>query len=262
MEKTKVAEVLADFVSVASFQRVARIVSSGWTEHAPFAFWLVDALKPQCLVELGVHQGFSYLTMCQAASHLTPRPRCYGVDNWQGDAHAGFYGPEVLEKLRTYHDPLYSDFSQLVQSPFDDLISRFADHSIDLLHIDGRHFYEDVKHDFESWRPKLSRRAVVLFHDTNVRDQGFGVWRLWKEIEGQYPSFEFTHGYGLGVLGFGAGFPVAIDRLFAASKDRKRAQTIRSIYRRLGAPYPEILRYHEATVQAESMTNSSPRLAR
>ena len=37
-----------------------RQVQSSWTEHVPFAFWLVDALRPATIVELGVEKGISY----------------------------------------------------------------------------------------------------------------------------------------------------------------------------------------------------------
>src|SRR4051794_12616249 len=95
----RMTDALDQFVSVASFQPVDKITESAWAEHTPFAFWLVDALKPRCLVELGVFHGFSYLVMCQAASRLSPRARCYGVDNWTGDDHVGFYGEEVFQTL-------------------------------------------------------------------------------------------------------------------------------------------------------------------
>ena len=49
-----------------------------------------------------------------------------------------------------------------VRCTFAEALQHFPDGSVDLLHIDGRHFYEDVKEDYESWLPKLSDRAVVL----------------------------------------------------------------------------------------------------
>ncbi len=209
------------------------IVASGWHQHAPFAFWLIEAAQPRTFVELGTYSGFSYLCFCQAIQALGLGTTAYAIDTWKGDEHSGFYGEELLSALKSYHDSRYGGFSQLIRSTFAEALDYFDDQSVDLLHIDGRHFYDDVRHDFETWRPKLSPRAIVLIHDTNVREKGFGVWRFWKELSGGYPTFEFKHGHGLGVVAAGDQIPPAVKPLFSVSE--AAAEKVRQIYARLGS---------------------------
>lgn len=206
--------------------------NSAWVEHIPFAFALMQMARPRTLVELGTHHGDSYLAMCQAISTLKLDTRCYAIDTWQGDAHAGLYTSHVLNNLRQHHDPLYSGFSTLIQSTFDAAISRFADGSIDLLHIDGFHTYDACRHDFDTWLPKLSDRAVVLFHDTHIRDKDFGVWKVWEEVSAQYPGYAFDYGCGLGILAVGAHVPTPVmDFIHTGAQDYMR---LREHYRNLG----------------------------
>jgi O-antigen biosynthesis protein len=208
---------------------------SAWNQHIPFAFWLVQAHWPAVFVELGTYRGTSYFSFCQAVAALRLPTRCFAIDTWQGDSHSGFYDESVFARVRACNERKYAGFSRLVRSCFDEALPHFLDGSIDLLHIDGLHTYEACRHDFESWLPKLSRRAIVLFHDTNVRERGFGVHRLWAELIEHYPHFEFVHEHGLGVLGVGAALDAPVRELFAAADDAALTCEIRSAFWRLGS---------------------------
>ena len=230
---TRPLDALHKCIDPVSFWSNKHVTTSAWLEHGPFAFWLINAIRPRILVELGTHNGFSYLTFCQAVHQLGLGTACYAVDTWVGDDHAGFYGEDVWTSVSRVNDAYYRGFSTLIRDLFAEALPYFGEGTIDLLHIDGRHSYEDVASDFRSWRSKLSERAVVLFHDTNVREREFGVWRLWRELSRNHPSFEFIHGHGLGVLALGPETPAALRPLLSASVEERAA--IQSAYARLGS---------------------------
>ncbi len=214
------------------FAMPERLVESAWHQHIPFAMFLVDILKPKMIVELGTHYGLSYCAFCQAVKELNLDTRCYAIDTWRGDPHASFYGTEVLADLRAHHDPLYGSFSCLLQSTFDEALAHFSDESISLLHIDAYHVYEAVKHDFETWLPKMRTDGVILFHDTNVRERDFGVRKFWDEIKREYRHFEFLHGHGLGILSLGDGRSSGLHELLNATG--VEAVKIREFFFQLG----------------------------
>ncbi len=182
------------------------LVASAWLEHIPFAFAATALLKPQIFVELGTHNGASFFAFCQAIEHFGLPTTAYAIDTWQGDEHAGSYGEEVYAGVQE-RNRKYSHFAYLLRQTFDDAVSYFQDGQIDLLHIDGLHTLEAVKHDFETWLPKLSDRGVVLLHDTQVRERSFGVWQLLEQLSKKYETFNFRHGFGLGIVLVGTQVP-------------------------------------------------------
>lgn len=206
---------------------------SSWEEHIPFLFFLMEETRPRLAVELGTYSGNSFFAICQAVLTLGLQTRCYAVDTWKGDDHVGFYEEDIFADVCEYNNRLYSGFSHLMRMTFDEAVEHFSDGTIDLLHMDGYSGYESSKHDLEKWLAKMNSRGIILIHDIHVRKPTVGVWRVWEEIREQFPAFEFTHQYGLGVIAVGSELPPgAVEKIFGA--DDSTAAAIRGLFQSLG----------------------------
>src|SRR5215217_1523429 len=69
-----------------------------WLEHTPFAFWIIDALRPATFVELGCYSGNSYSSIAQAVQTLGLSTACYAVDTWRGDPQSGVFAESVFDE--------------------------------------------------------------------------------------------------------------------------------------------------------------------
>jgi hypothetical protein len=137
-----------------------------------------------------------------------------------GDPHSGLLSEAAFAAVNFMVNNFYSDVATLVPRSFDAALPWFPEQSIDVLHIDGFHTYDAVKHDYESWFPKLAPNGVVLFHDIAERGNDFGVYRLWEELRA-HPHFEFVHSHGLGVV-FPKGCPDSFRSVIASSEDLRK----------------------------------------
>jgi hypothetical protein len=89
----------------------------------PLPHWVVRAVKPRTLVELGTHNGVSYSAFCEAVARGGLDTRCFAVDTWRGDDHARHYGEEVYLDFRRFHDSRSGAFSELLRCTFNDALS-------------------------------------------------------------------------------------------------------------------------------------------
>lgn len=220
------------WLTPAAYWLPAHFPVSAWTSHAPFAAWLVDVLRPAEIVELGTHFGFSCFAFAEAAHRMGTPTTIHALDSWEGDDHAGYYGSDVYEYVCTIVSTQYPDSVQLERGYFHESRRRFGSGFADILHIDGRHGYEDVREDYEDWVGAVRDGGIILFHDIAERGNGFGVWRLWDELAEPGRSFTFHHGHGLGVLAVGSVPDGPLGDLFAA--DDSTADRVRADFVRLG----------------------------
>jgi hypothetical protein len=191
-----------------------------WTDNLHFAYDLVATLKPELLVELGTDRGESYFAFCQSVAENRTCTRCFAVDTWRGDEQAGGYDDTTFREVSAHHETHYAAFSTLLRSTFDHALGQFSGESIDLLHLDGLHTEEAVRHDLDAWLPKIRPGGILLMHDVAVRGRDFGVWKLWEELQGRGRSYTFPDGPGLGVWQKPppAGLPVPTEALLAPSE--------------------------------------------
>lgn len=208
---------------------------SAWTGHISFMFLLFKLAEPRTYVELGVDLGASFLAACEAARRFHIGTRCFGIDTWVGDEHAGFrIGDAIFGPLQEFVAARYPSCA-LRRLTFDQAVTQFEDKSIDVLHIDGLHTYDAVSHDFATWQAKLSDRSIVLFHDTEVKERGFGVYKFWSELKTRYRHIEFKHSSGLGVLVTGTSVPREVDLLVEfISANAEQAAALQDICKAAG----------------------------
>ncbi len=186
-----------------SEMQIEILTPTAWGGHIPFMFCLMNFIRPKTYVELGTHYGASFFAVCQAIKFYNIDCHPTAVDLWMGDEHAGVYDESVYNDFTWIFNTKYGCKGTILREDFNKAVEKFEDQSIELLHIDGLHTYEAVKNDYTRWLPKVSRHGIILFHDTCVKDRGFGVWKLWDEIKDSHVSFNFRHTHGLGILAFG-----------------------------------------------------------
>ena len=222
-----------------------------WEGHRDFAYDLLQFVRPERLVELGSQYGCSLFTFCQAVRDFKLNTEINAVDMWSGDIGAEITGEEVYALVQKTAATYYPEVNlHLFQMCFDDARPNFADNSIDILHIDGGHTFEDVEHDFTTWLPKLKENGIVLFHDVySPIDQG--SCDHWEKTKKEYDCyFDFTHSCGLGIL-----FPKGrywYDRLEAAGffKYYKDLYFYRSKYKYTQERFDELKGLYEERYRA------------
>lgn len=117
-----------------------------WKDHIKFAQWIVERKNPEVVVDLGVDYAYSTFSFA-----LPKIGNVYGIDSFEGDAHAGNRESSELysfveEKRKEYG----FDNITFIKGYFDD-IAKDWDKDIDILHIDGFHTYDAVYNDFSTW---------------------------------------------------------------------------------------------------------------
>jgi tetratricopeptide (TPR) repeat protein/predicted O-methyltransferase YrrM len=192
MDDRKKMKTEIDLVVMKTEDKIKKMqeITTAWTDHVVFAQWLVNRITPKVIVDLGVDYGYSTFSFA-----IPQIGHVYGIDCFEGDYNSGIRN--TLENVNESKKNLELDNITFIKGYFDE-IAKLWDKPIDILHIDGYHAYESVKNDYETWSKFLNDDGIILFHDTMVEDENFGVKKFFEEID--LPKVNFTCSCGLGVV--------------------------------------------------------------
>lgn len=176
-----------------------------WSDLRNFAYDFISFFQPERLVELGSHYGCSFFAFVQAAKDFSLAIELNAVDTWEGDEFTKKYDNSVYELFKRTVNEYYSKKNvHMLKMCFDEAIDKFKDNTIDVLHIDGSHYYEDIRHDFITWLPKVKKDGIILLHDVSkdkVYGEYMGSHKYWEELKKIYHyTEEFDFSWGLGII--------------------------------------------------------------
>ena len=120
--------------------------------------------KDGIIVEVGVDQGRSASILADAMENERPDIRLNLVDSWESILIDNM--GKTFQMLERYPSARARTTVHHMRS--ETAAQRFADGSVDMVHIDAHHYTGGVDVDCESWMPKLRSGGIWAMHDVKA----------------------------------------------------------------------------------------------
>ncbi len=146
------------------------------------------------ICEIGVYNGCFLLPV----TLVNNNKKSYGIDPYEPYLQIDIEDSEIkikaaeltLDKSRhnLVYDRLISNINrfnlnvEVIRERSNTAFEKFADNSIDILHIDGCHDYDAVKTDINLFFDKVKKNGYIIFDDTN-----------WLSVKTAYTEFMDDH---------------------------------------------------------------------
>lgn len=214
--------------SRAIFWKPRHACASPVLAHLPFLFWVMEAVRPDTVVQIGLGDGVGFMALCQAIDKLGLEAMCMGIDCLPDSAPR-------QDMLLADHACLYSDFSFIVTDPPDRAPRHLENASVDLLVIDACLDDALLEQLRTRWEPLLSARAVVMLHDPRTNAAAPGAQAYLDMLRHEHPSIAFPQAArGLDVVLRGPDQPDRMVRFAGLEPGMAGYLTTRQVFMRLG----------------------------
>ncbi len=221
-------DIALPLTSRAVFWQPRHIARSRSLRHVPFLFWLMETIRPNRVVQLGMSDPACFLALCQAADKLGLEAICMGVD-------LSPEKPAMSSAMAEQHATLYGDFSFVVTEDFARAVRQVQGGQIDLLVIDTPLSDEHVMALRAHWMPLLSERAVLVFHDPDKHVTGAEARQYADSLLRARPGIRFPQADpGLDVVLLGSQQPERLTRMAELEQGMPGYLAAWQVFARLG----------------------------
>jgi hypothetical protein len=204
------------------------------TEHAPFLFWLVGAMRPERVAVLGAGEGDAHFLFCQAIEKHQISAKCFGFGFWR---HPKTKVPiaRAPNALSEYSDKFYPDISVLMACESrSEAIASIEKKSIDVLFVDLYSLIDDSFVQMEDWEDLLVEGSVLIINGIgNLKKRKNYGESLAKQIS-KLKRIEYMHGSDLGVFLVGKDPPLPLSQLLNFCDKGVLAPEFSVVFQRLG----------------------------
>jgi len=147
--------------------------------------------------EIGVETGLFSECLCKC----NPGAKLYSIDAWK--AYRGYRDHVNQEKLDRFYEEtkkrMASYNCEIIRAFSMDAVKGFENGSLDFVHIDGNHEFQQFTNDIAEWSKKVRKGGIVSGHDfkrfkgnyiCHVKD----VVQAWTYAHGIKPWFVLREG--------------------------------------------------------------------
>ncbi|ASV84511.1 hypothetical protein CES85_5306 [Ochrobactrum quorumnocens] len=162
--------------------------------HIPPISLLTRLSTPNVIVDLGVANSSVLEAVSSAVRHFKLDTSCYGIFDGK-NTEANSQIEHILRSVANNYPQSTVTVGEMEKSH-----ELFDDGSVDLLTISHLHDREQISTVMDRWMPKMSTDGIVIITTVNHPNPIDPVRLYWHNVKNNYPSFEMSHQFGLGIL--------------------------------------------------------------
>lgn len=166
--------------------------------HIPPITLITRLSSPNVIVDLGVANSSTLEAVSSTVSRFKLDTSCYGVF----DGKNAKYNSNIIDTMKVIENNYPQ--STVTIGGLEVSHKLFDDGSIDILIISHLSDRTSVSSIVDVWSQKMSTHGIIIMTTVNHPNPDDPVRVYWQDVKNNYPSFEMSHQFGLGILFVGS----------------------------------------------------------